>query len=131
MNKAPIRLGPLALLLAAVSICLTILAILSFSTAQADLRLAEKYAETVQTRYALERTGQEYIAALNAGRETTPSPDDEGVIRAEFENNGYWLRIRLQDDGHGGGRHGLGHADLPSGAEGVDEADLQADDHDA
>ena len=102
MNKAPIRLGPLALLLAAVSICLTILAILSFSTAQADLRLAEKYAETVQTRYALERTGQEYIAALNAGRETAPSPDDEGVIRAEFENNGYWLRIGLQDDGHGG-----------------------------
>ena len=48
MNKAPIRLGPMALLLTVISICLTILAILTFTTARADLRLAQKYAETVQ-----------------------------------------------------------------------------------
>ena len=55
MNKAPIRLGPMALLLTVISICLTILAILTFTTARADLRLAQKYAETVQARYAAER----------------------------------------------------------------------------
>ena len=52
-NRTPIRLLPLALLLTVISICLTVLAILTFSTAGADLRLAEKYAETVRTRYEL------------------------------------------------------------------------------
>ena len=54
MKQVPIKLGPLALLLTVISICLTTLAILSFTTASADLRLAEKYADTVQTRYELE-----------------------------------------------------------------------------
>ena len=102
MNKAPIRLGPLALLLTVVSICLTILAILSFSTARADMRLAEKYAETVQTRYALDRMGQEYLAALDSGSEAAPTPDEDGVIRREFEQDGYMLRIGLHSDGSGG-----------------------------
>ena len=79
MKNPPIRLGPLALLLAVISICLTILAILTFTTARADLRLAEKYAETVQARYALEKDGQEYLARLNAGREAAPAPDEDGV----------------------------------------------------
>ena len=102
MNKAPIRLGPLALLLTVVSICLTILAMLSFSTARADMRLAEKYAETVQTRYALDRMGQEYLAALDSGSEAAPTPDEDGVIRREFEQDGYTLRIGLHSDGKGG-----------------------------
>ena len=40
MKQVPIKLGPLALLLAVISICLTTLAILTFTTARADLRLA-------------------------------------------------------------------------------------------
>ena len=108
MNKAPIRLGPLALLLTVVSICLTILAILSFSTARADMRLAEKYAETVQTRYALDRMGQEYLAALDSGSEAAPTPDEDGVIRREFEQDGYTLRIGLHSDGNGGEVLGTG-----------------------
>ena len=79
MNKAPIRLGPLALLLTVVSICLAILAILTFTTARADLRLAEKYALTVRERYALEKEGQEYLAALNAGR--ADAPEAEVVVK--------------------------------------------------
>ena len=67
MKHVPIRLGPLALLLAVISICLTILAILSFTTGQADMRLAERYAATVQERYALEAEGQEYVALVNRG----------------------------------------------------------------
>ncbi|MBP5749161.1 MAG: hypothetical protein J6X24_00045 [Firmicutes bacterium] len=67
MKHVPIRLGPLALLLAVISICLTILAILSFTTGQADLRLAERYAATVQERYALEAEGQEYVALVSSG----------------------------------------------------------------
>ena len=53
MNQVPVKLGPLALLLTVISICLTTLAILTFSTARADGRLAERYAETVTLRYEL------------------------------------------------------------------------------
>ena len=84
MNKAPIRLGPMALLLTVISICLTILAILTFTTARADLRLAQKYAETVQARYAIEKDGQTYLAGLNAGREEAPEPDEDGVLRVDI-----------------------------------------------
>ena len=102
MNRAPIRLGPLAILLTVVSICLTILAILTFTTARADLRLAEKYAETVQTRYALDREGKEYLSRLNAGLEPAPEADENGLIRAELERGGYWLHLGLVPDGKGG-----------------------------
>ena len=81
MNRAPIRLGPLAILLTVISICLTILAILTFTTARADLRLAEKYAETVQARAALDREGKEYLSRLNAGAEPAPEADENGVLR--------------------------------------------------
>ena len=102
MNKAPVRLGPLALLLTVISICLAILAILTFTTARADLRLAEKYAETVQVRYALEQDGQEYLCRLSAGTEAAPEPDEDGMRRVELERDGFLLRIALLDDGQGG-----------------------------
>lgn len=62
MHQIPIKLGPLALLLTVISICLTTLSILTFTTASADMRLAQRYAQTVQERYALEIKGQEYIS---------------------------------------------------------------------
>lgn len=65
MNQTPVKLGPLALLLTVISICLTILSILSFTTAEADLRLAGKYADTVSERYALEIRGQKVLKALD------------------------------------------------------------------
>ena len=102
MNQSPIRLGPLALLLTVISICLTILAILTFTTARADLRLAEKYAETVRARYALEREGQAYLAGLDSGSKTAPEPDDAGVRLVDLEHGEVWLHIGLLDDGQGG-----------------------------
>ncbi len=102
MKQPMIRLGPLALLLTVISICLTILAILTFTTARADLRLAEKYAGTVQSRYALEKSGQEYLARLHAGSENAPAPDGDAVIRRDLELDGYQLHIGLRADGQGG-----------------------------
>ena len=68
MKHVPIKLGPLALLLAVVAICLTILSILSFTTGQADLRLAQRYADTVKERYALEAEGQQFFADVCEGK---------------------------------------------------------------
>ena len=61
MKQIPMRLGPLALLLMVISICMTVLGILTFTTARADLSMAEKYAQTVETRYLLESRGQSFL----------------------------------------------------------------------
>ena len=102
MKQVPIKLGPLTLLLTLISICLTTLAILNFTTARADLRLAEKYAATVQARYALEVQGQEYMSRLASRLETAPEADADGVSRVVLEQDGTRLHIGLVPDGAGG-----------------------------
>ncbi len=77
MKQIPIRLGPLAVLLTVISICLTTLAILTFTTAQADMRLSERFADTVKERYTLEAEGQRFIAELNT------KISEEGAAAAE------------------------------------------------
>ncbi len=87
MEDTPIRLGPLSLLLTVVCICLSVLAILTFATARADRALAERYADTVSTRYALEREGQSFLLTAEPGAE------------AVFERDGMRLRVALDDNG--------------------------------
>ena len=103
MKQVPIKLGPLALLLTVVSICLTVLSILNFTTARADLRLAEKYAETVSTRYALEVEGQELLREL---QDSDPAlmdmtRDAAGRWHADLERDGAHLRIAVKKAGDG------------------------------
>ena len=106
MNQTPVKLGPLALLLTVISICLTILSILSFTTAEADMRLAQKYADTVSSRYELEIQGQQAIKEmadeLKAG--TVPSgfeadPDgEEGVLYKTIRQDDMSLVIGITYD---------------------------------
>ena len=103
MKQVPIKLGPLALLLTVISICLTVLAILSFTTARADLRLAERYAATVTERYQLETAGQELLAEL---RDSDPGMldmerDADGVWWTDLEKNGAHLRIGVKKGADG------------------------------
>ena len=101
MKQVPVKLGPLALLLTIISICLTVLAILNYATARADMRLAEKYAETVQTRYELESRGQHLLSELGG---TDPGDweliglerDAEGVYRTALELDGTQLHIGVK-----------------------------------
>ena len=93
MKQVPIKLGPLTLLLTVISICLTTLAILSFTTARADMRLAEKYAETVSGRYALEKEGQAFLQELS---ETDPA--DYGLTDWERDSSGVWHTVLTQGD---------------------------------
>lgn len=85
MDKIPIKLGPLALILTVISICLTTLAILTCATAGADMRLAEKYAENVRTRYALEAEAQRSLAELGENGET------------ELQMDGYTMSVRVEN----------------------------------
>lgn len=102
MNQVPIKLGPLTLLLTVISICLTTLAILTFTTARADMRLSEKYAQTVMDRYELEQQGQNFISEIKEAQSkglAVPlggvETDENGVIWKTFEKDRARLRIGL------------------------------------
>lgn len=90
MNR--MHLGPLALLLCVITICMTSLSMLSYANASADTRLAKRYAQTVQTRYSLEQKGQEFLKEMN----DAPAGD---LIEKEFTENGYQLQISLERTG--------------------------------
>ena len=90
MNR--MRLGPLALLLCVITICMTSLSMLSYANASADTRLARRYAQTVQTRYSLEQKGQEFLKEMS----DAPAGD---LIEKEFTENGYQLQISLERTG--------------------------------
>lgn len=129
MKHVPIRLGPLALLLTVVAICMAVLGLLTFSTARADLAMAQKLAGSVRERYALEAEGQAFLHGLAAEvSETAPrlesllpegsgkdpkdlprygepdvlrelEKDGDGVYWKELEQEGLSLRIGLKWDG--------------------------------
>lgn len=101
MNQVPIKLGPLTLLLTVISICLTTLAILTFTTARADMSLAEKYARTVSDRYELEREGQQFLQELSAEGDAGQTgnndlvTDQTGISWKTFEKEDARLLIGL------------------------------------
>ncbi len=85
MNHVPIKMGPLALLLAVISVCMTTLGILTFATAEADLRLAEKYRSTVVEQYERESIGQEFLS--QAGKAIRENGSLQSVPDAEVSGN--------------------------------------------
>lgn len=100
MKQTPVKLGPLALLLAVICICLTALALLNFSTARADMRLAETFADTVRTRYLLETEGQELLASLGDSQSLSDwETDSSGIHWKVLEHDQFRLRIGLRDTG--------------------------------
>ena len=104
MNEVPVKLGPLTLLLTVISICMTTLAILAFYTASADHSLAEKYAQTVRERYALEAKGQRFLG--ETGDELAQGfmlmPDMDGLIHTEITEGSTSLNIGLKPVGADG-----------------------------
>lgn len=96
MRHIPIRLGPLALLLAVISICMTTLGILAFTTARADLGLAQKYADTVQGRYALEYEGQDFLRL--AGDAVAEGGELEALANTEKDEDGVIWKTVARDE---------------------------------
>ena len=100
MRNAPIRLGPLALLMTVISICLTILSILTLTTAGADMRLAEKYADSVSVKYELEAEGQTFLKDVDEAIDSGKDPAALKGVKAkgdtytkEIKKDGYTLTV--------------------------------------
>ncbi|MBR3265204.1 MAG: hypothetical protein IKI61_04485 [Erysipelotrichaceae bacterium] len=89
MKNTPMRLGLLALLLTIISICMAVLAMLSVSSASADLRLSNRFAKSVRTRYELEEEGMLFLKQMN------DAPKDE-IINKDIEKDGFILSVELE-----------------------------------
>ena len=103
MNEHPVRLAPFALLLAVISICMTILGILTYATARADMNLAEAYAQTIQSRYAFEKAGETRLNALFSSPDAAAlDANEDGIYREVLDNSAGLLLhigIRVTEDG--------------------------------
>ncbi len=64
MRQVSVRLGPLALLLTVIVICMTVLGLLAVTTARGDLSMARRYADSVEKRYGLEAQGQAFLQQI-------------------------------------------------------------------
>lgn len=115
MKQVPIKLGPVALLLTVITICLAVMAILTISTAGADRTMADKFANSTQERYSLEAQGQQFLQeadqVLHDGGKLTDLPETEAVeggpagsVEKTIQDEGYHLTIRLEPDGGTGYR---------------------------
>ena len=69
-----VKLRPLAVFLAIITIILAMLALLNFVTASADLKLAERYGEVTQIKYGLEKRGAAFLAEADEAAAAGTSP---------------------------------------------------------
>ena len=106
MKQVPIKLGPVALLLTVITICLTVMAILTLTTAAADQAMANRFADSAQIRFSLEAEGQQFLQQadeqLSGGGELQDLPDVRAAgnsVEKVFEQEGYQLTIRLRPEG--------------------------------
>lgn len=103
MRHIPVRVGPLALLLTVISICMTTLGVLAFTTARADWKLAEQYAHTVHIRYELEELGQAFLRdageVLESGAKESGIPGitkgEDGILRWTAQREEFRLTVEI------------------------------------
>ena len=66
MDSRPMRFGALSLLFLVMAICLSVLAALSFSTANATKAMADRQAAHTTESYAAQSVGQEWLSDMDA-----------------------------------------------------------------
>lgn len=103
MKQIHVRLGPLALLLTVIVICMTVLGLLAVTTARGDLSMARRYAELVEARYSLEAEGQNFLweTAQNPGAMDLLEKDGDGVCWKTLSKDGMSLKIGLTEQRKG------------------------------
>jgi hypothetical protein len=88
MKEKTLRLGPLAILLTLIALAMTILSLLSFASAQADVALAERFAKTVAIRYRLDKKGQKFLKEhINDAEASFESSEEDYVLHIELKEN--------------------------------------------
>ena len=64
-SKQIVRMGPISILSMLIVLSLATMAVLSFTTARAAQRTADKQAQAIQALYACETAGQDFVAQVD------------------------------------------------------------------
>ena len=75
-----VRIGPISLFTLIIILCLAVLAVLSVTTARAELSVTERQAATTTETYQLEVRGQEFLAAVDGSLATGDAAALEAVL---------------------------------------------------
>ena len=98
-----IRLGPLAIFLAIITIILAMLGLLNYVTSTADAALAERYARVTATKYELEQKGSIFVSQadsiLKGGGSLTENGINAQDEKKEKEGKEIYTHIE-QTDGY-------------------------------
>ena len=85
VHFTPPAVGGVSLLVAFAVLCLTVFALLSLATVQADVRLADASAQAVSDYYAADCAAQEILARLRSGeRPEGVTFSGSGLLYAEY-----------------------------------------------
>lgn len=105
-DPPPLRAATLTLLMAAVVICMALLAVLCLATARADKALADRQLQTLTRQAEAEMTGQQWLADAEAAlQDGTALPAgtnrQDGTLTTELPLESGTLYITARDkDGH-------------------------------
>lgn len=117
---SPPPVGGISLLVVFAVLCLTVFALLSLSTVQADVRLADASVKAVSDYYSADRQAQEILARLRAGElpeEVTIDGDVYGYTCAVSPTRDLKVEVQL----HGSGYTVLSWQVVPVGEWEIDE----------
>ena len=96
------RLGPIAVFLVIVVMVITTLAVLTIATSNADITMAERYADITQIRYGLESQGEEFLSYVEMpDGGSGPAGHMDGVTETDSgyeytaESGGYRLEVAV------------------------------------
>ena len=78
-----VRIGPISLFTLIIILCLAVLAVISITTARAELSITERQAATTTETYQLEVQGQEFVAAVDGALASRDEAALEAVL-AEY-----------------------------------------------
>lgn len=92
---SPPAVGGISLLVAFAVLCLTVFALLSLTTVQADVRLADASAKAVEEYYAADCRAQELLARLRKGE--TPAEAESHLEDSWHTGTRYTYTVPISD----------------------------------
>ena len=114
MDTKKVRLGSISILMSVILLCVTVLAVLSLTSARADDVMAQRFADQTSAYYDLQNEGQRYLAkadeeikrsgfdgAISALSADGAYLDLDGNIVREIENETMKLTIILSSGADG------------------------------
>lgn len=95
MDTKKVRLGSISILLSVVILCVTVLAVLSLTSARADALMAERFGDQTKSYYELQAEGQAFLA--EADEMIRKGSFETAATNTEMDEDGNLVRVIEKD----------------------------------